>query len=68
MAPSGIDPELRRLVAEGRYVVDPRVVAEAILQRLRDRRLSRVLVAPELLNGRAVGVDEHDAGAGFDAP
>ena len=45
---SGIDPPLARSLAEGTYVVDPRAVADAMLQRESDRaaaqRLSRVLV------------------------
>ena len=54
-----VDPELRRRIAEGRYVVDPHAVAHAMLRRSADRadarRLSRMLVSGELdrLPGRA---------------
>ena len=65
----GIDPELRRQVAAGEYVVDPHAVADAILRRQADRadarRLSRVLVAGEL-DGLAVRSDEPDARPGND--
>lgn len=60
----GIDPDLRRRVAAGEYVVDPHAVADAILRHRADRaearRLSRVLVAREL-DGLAVPVEEPDA-------
>jgi hypothetical protein len=48
---SGIDPALRKSVADGTYAVDPHAVAGAIVGRLDDirtaRRLSRVLVSGE---------------------
>jgi hypothetical protein len=47
-----VDPELRRRIAAGEYVVDPHAVAAAILRRSADRadarRLSRMLVSGEL--------------------
>jgi hypothetical protein len=47
-----IDPDLVRRVADGRYEIDPHAVAEAMLRRGarlgEARRLSRMLVAPEL--------------------
>jgi Anti-sigma-28 factor, FlgM len=47
-----VDPELRRRIAEGEYVVDPRAVADAMLRRSADRadarRLSRMLVSGEV--------------------
>ena len=58
---TGIDPALRKAVADGTYVVDPQAVAGAIVGRLADvrtaRRLSRVLVAGER-DGRAVRSEE----------
>ena len=66
---SGIDPELRRRVAAGEYVVDPHAVAGAILRRRSDRaearRLSRMLVAGEL-DDLAVAPDEPRARPGGD--
>jgi hypothetical protein len=53
-----VDPELRRRIAAGEYVVDPHAVADAILRRGAERReaerLSRMLVAREgdLLSSR----------------
>ena len=64
-----IDPELRRRVAAGEYVVDPHAVAEAMLRRHEDRatarRLSRVLVAGQL-DRLAAPADEPDARSGRD--
>jgi hypothetical protein len=56
-----IDPELRRRVADGTYVVDPHAVAEAMLRR-RARlseavRFSRMLVAAKL-DGHAGGIEQ----------
>jgi hypothetical protein len=56
-----VDPELRRRIAEGTYVVDPRAVAEAMVRRSADRadarRLSRMLVSGEV-DRLAVAPDE----------
>ena len=56
-----VDPDLKRRVANGTYVVDPHAVAEAMLRRRADRdqarRLSRMLVSGEL-HRPAVGPDE----------
>jgi hypothetical protein len=64
-----IDPELRRRVRAGEYVVDPHAVAEAMLRRRDDRatarRLSRVLVAGQL-DRLAAPADEPDARSGGD--
>jgi hypothetical protein len=49
---------LRARVASGRYEVDPRAVAEAMIRRTRGSRSSRVLVAPELLGRLTAGADE----------
>jgi hypothetical protein len=60
-----VDPDLRRRIAGGEYVVDPHAVAAAMLRRSADRaearRLSRMLVAGEVdrLPGRA---DEPESG------
>ena len=65
----GVDPDLVRAVREGTYVVDPRLVADAIVRRHGERReavrLAGVLEALER-DGRAVGGAEDDAGAGSD--
>jgi hypothetical protein len=64
-----IDPELRRRIAAGEYVVDPHAVAAAMLRRGADRAEargpSRMLVAGELdrLPG---GGDESRPGPGHD--
>jgi Anti-sigma-28 factor, FlgM len=50
MSPHRVDPELRRRVASGEYVVDPHAVAEAMLRRARiaeAERFSRMLVAAQ---------------------
>jgi hypothetical protein len=52
----GADKALRRTVEEGRYVVDSRAVAEAILR-------SRVLVATEARD-RAVRAEKDQAATG----
>lgn len=54
--------ELRDAVAEGRYEVDARAVADAVLRR---RSVSAVLVARER-DRPAIRPDEDDAGAGPD--
>jgi hypothetical protein len=50
--PMAVDPELKRRIAAGDYVVDPHAVAAAMLRRSADRaearRLSRMLVAGEV--------------------
>jgi hypothetical protein len=47
-----VDPDLRRRIESGEYVVDPHAVAGAMLRRRADlaeaRRVSRMLVAGEL--------------------
>jgi hypothetical protein len=64
-----VDPDLKRRIAAGDYVVDPHAVAAAILrrgaERAEARRLSRMLVAGELdrLSG---GRDEPGPRAGRD--
>jgi hypothetical protein len=64
-----VDPELRRRIAAGEYVVDPHAVASAMLRRsahrAEARRLSRMLVAGEL-DGLPVAPDEPDARPGRD--
>jgi hypothetical protein len=64
-----VDPDLVKAVREGTYVVDPRLVAEAILRRGERRaeaaRLAAVLEARER-NGGAVGGPEDDPGARAD--
>jgi Anti-sigma-28 factor, FlgM len=54
--------ELREAVASGRYEVDARAVADAMLRR---RSVSAVLVAREL-DRPAAGTDEDEAGPGAD--
>jgi hypothetical protein len=66
---NGVDPQLARALADGTYVVDPRAVADAMLQRENDRaearRLSRVLVAAK--RDRApFPVKELEPGSGSD--
>ena len=64
-----VDPDLVRAVRDGTYVVDPQLVAGAILRRHAHRaeaeRLAGVLEALER-DGGAVGPAEDDAGAGAD--
>jgi hypothetical protein len=70
--PSMMDPDLRRRVCEGSYVVDPDRVAEAMLQRAlvfqpsapAAQTGSGVLVPPQLDGSR--GTVEHDACARLD--
>ena len=61
-----VDPELVKAVREGTYVVDPQLVAGAILQRHARRaeaeRLAAVLEAGQA-NGGAVGSAEDDSGS-----
>ena len=61
----GVDPDLVRAVREGTYVVDPRLVADAIVRRQAERRealrLAAVLEALER-DGRSVGGEQDDAG------
>src|SRR4051794_19605134 len=61
-----VNPELVRAVRDGTYVVDPRLVADAILRRherlAEAERLAAVLETREL-DGGAVGGAEDDAGA-----
>jgi hypothetical protein len=62
-----VDPELVNAVRNGTYVVDPHLVAGAILRRhervAEARRLAGVLEALER-DGRAAGRAEDDAGSG----
>jgi hypothetical protein len=62
-----VDPDLVKAVREGTYVVDPQLVAGAILRRHAQRadadRLAGVLEALER-DGGSVGGPEDDAGAG----
>ena len=64
-----VDPDLVRAVREGTYVVDPRLVADAILRRAERRaeaaRLAAVLEARER-NGGSVGGPEDDSGTRAD--
>ncbi len=68
MARTGIDPALRRKLAQGEYVVDPQAVAEAILRRAGAARRegSRMLVPAELLHRPPVDPHEDSATAGAD--
>jgi hypothetical protein len=65
-----VDPDLVRAVREGTYVVDPALIADAMLRRHARRfeaeRLAAVLEAGKL-NGGPVGGTEDDAGACSDA-
>jgi hypothetical protein len=58
-----VDPELVKAVREGTYVVDPRLVAGAILQRREQRseaqRLAGMLEAGEQDGGSIGGSDGH---------
>lgn len=64
-----VDPELVNAVRNGTYVVDPHLVADAILRRheraAETRRLPGVLEALER-DGRSGGRAEDDAGSGAD--
>jgi hypothetical protein len=60
-----VDPDLVKAVREGTYVVDPHLVADAIVRhherRAEAERLAAVLEASEL-DGGPVGRPEDDAG------
>ena len=58
--------ELRESITNGSYLVDPTLVAEAMLVRMRREPASAVLVPPQALDGEAVGAQQRDAAAGFD--
>ena len=58
--------ELRESIADGSYTVDPGLVAEAMLVRMRREPASAVLVPPQSLDGDAVRAQQRDAAAGFD--
>ena len=64
-----VDPDLKRRIAAGDYVVDPHAVAAAMLrrgaERAEARRLSRMLVAGEL-DRLSCGRDEPGPLAGRD--
>jgi hypothetical protein len=57
-----VDPDLVKAVREGTYVVDPRLVAEAMVRRHADRaeaeRLATVLEAGEVDGGSVGGADD----------
>ena len=61
-----VDPELVKAVRAGTYVVDPRLVADAIVRRHSERaeavRLAGVLEALEV-DGRPVGGEQDHAGS-----
>lgn len=65
----GVDTALLKALSQGKYVVDPRAVADAILRRQANlaeaRRLSRVLV-PAQLDDPSAGAAQDDAAAGAD--
>jgi len=58
--------ELSESIADGSYTVDPGLVAEAMLIRMRREPASAVLVPPESLDTDTVRVHQRDATAGFD--
>jgi hypothetical protein len=66
LAMQRVTPELVQAVRQGTYVVDPQLVADAMLQRHARRaeaeRLAAVLEAGELGNGSVGGADD-DPGA-----
>jgi cytochrome c-type biogenesis protein CcmE len=66
IAMEGVDPDLVRAVREGTYVVDPRLVADAILRRHSERReaprLAGVLEALERDGGSVAGAQD-DSGS-----
>ncbi len=69
LAMERVDPQLVEAVRQGTYVVDPQLVAAAILRRHTERaeadRLAGVLEALER-DGRPVGGAEDDARPGAD--
>jgi anti-sigma-28 factor FlgM len=58
--------ELRESITDGSYTVDPSLVAEAMLVRMRREPASVVLVPPQSLDGDTVGAQQRDAAAGLD--
>jgi hypothetical protein len=58
--------ELRDSIAAGSYEVDPALVAQAMISRMRTERTSAMLVAPEAFHLDALGVDQPDSGPRLD--
>ena len=58
--------ELSESIADGSYTVDPGLVAEAMLIRMRREPASAVLVPPQSLDADTVRAQQRDAAAGFD--
>ncbi len=58
--------ELRESITDGSYMVDPTLVAEAMLVRMRRDPASAVLVPAQSVDGEAVGAQQRGATAGFD--
>ena len=59
--------ELRERIEAGTYSVDPSLVAEAMIARMRDERASAVLVPPQPADLDATWSEQDDAGALGDA-
>ena len=59
--------ELRERIEAGTYRVDPGLVAEAMIVRMRGERASAVLVPPKPADLDAAGSEQDDAGALGDA-
>ena len=55
--------ELRERIEAGTYCVDPSLVAEAMIVRMRGERASAVLVPPQPADLDAIGSEQDDAGA-----
>ena len=58
--------ELSESIAAGTYTVDPGLVAEAMLSRMRGEPASAVLVPLQSLDTDTVRVHQRDTAAGFD--
>ena len=58
--------ELSESIADGSYTVDPGLVAEAMLMRMRREPASAVLVPLQSLDADTVRVHQRDTAAGLD--
>ena len=54
--------DLRERITDGTYSIDPGLVAEAIIVRMRRDRASAVFVAPQAPDLDAAGPEQRDAG------
>jgi hypothetical protein len=58
--------ELRERIQSGAYLVDPALVAEAMIGRMTGDRASAVLVPPQSLDGQSIAAEDRCARALLD--